>query len=88
MMQSATTPTNFKALVAANRSAGRLADPVPPDASRNKKMAGMRLTTSEMEQAKQLAAGEFRSASSFMRWMYMSGLQSYLAEKSNATAAQ
>ena len=44
MMQTAKYPApSFQALVAANRAAGRLSEPVAPDNSKKMQLAGMRL---------------------------------------------
>lgn len=86
----ATHATSFKALVAANRAAGRLSEPVAPklpEAEIARRQAGMRLTQFEYDQAKQLAADECRSAAGFMRWMYLRGLLAYLAEQDSAPGA-
>ena len=75
--------TSFKALVAANRAAGRLEAPAEPAEKDDLRMknTGMRLTPSEYEQAKQLAAGDERSMASFCRRIYLRGLEAFLAEQ-------
>lgn len=96
MMQTAKHPaTSFQALVAANRAAGRLSEPVAPDLSEpvapdnSKKMqlAGMRLLPAELEQAKALADADERSLAWFCRRMYLRGLEAYMAEQGGNTAA-
>lgn len=81
---------SFQALVAANRSAGRLDCPAEPDTKPKMEQTGMRLWPEELNKAKELAAGEERSAASFMRRMYLRGLEIYMAEHgtSGAQAAQ
>lgn len=81
------TPS-FKALVAANRTAGRLAAPVAPEPKKYMVQAGMRLWPEELLKARELATNEDRSAASFMRRMYLRGLESYMAERGGATPAQ
>ena len=62
MMQTAKHPAHsFQALVAANRAAGRLSEPVAPDKSKKMQLAGMRLLPAELEQAKALADADERS---------------------------
>lgn len=76
--------TSFKALVDANRAAGRLDEPAPPaekDASQRMQNTGMRLTPDEYEQAKQLAAADDRAMAWFCRRMYLRGLEAFLAEQ-------
>lgn len=88
MMQPAkNTATSFQALVAANRAAGRLSEPVPPDHSKKMQLAGMRLLPAELEQAKALAEADERSLAWFCRRMYLRGLEAYLAEQGGNTAA-
>lgn len=95
MMQTAKQPTpaasatSFQALVAANRAAGRLSEPVAPDNSKKMRLAGMRLLPAELEQAKALADADERSLAWFCRRMYLRGLEAYMAEQGgNAGAAQ
>ena len=89
MMQTAkNTPHSFKALVAANRAAGRLAEPVAPEPKKRMEQTGMRLWPEELTQARELAASEDRSAASFMRRIYLRGLEGYLAERGAGTATQ
>lgn len=89
MLQTAntTTATSFQALVAANRAAGRLSEPVAPDNSRKMQLAGMRLLPAELEQAKALADADERSLAWFCRRMYLRGLEAYLAEQGGTAAA-
>lgn len=84
MMQTSTGSTSFKALVAANRNAGRLAPPAPAAPVNKMQLAGMRLTPAELEQAKALADADERSMAWFCRRMYLRGLESYLAEQGQA----
>lgn len=91
MLQTAntTTATSFQALVAANRAAGRLSEPVAPDNGRKMQLAGMRLMPDELVQAKALADADDRSVAWFCRRMYLRGLEAYMAEQGgNAGAAQ
>lgn len=89
MLQTAntTTATSFQALVAANKAAGRLSEPVAPDNSRKMQLAGMRLLPAELEQAKALADADERSLAWFCRRMYLRGLEAYLAEQGGTAAA-
>lgn len=88
MMQTAKHPaSSFQALVAANRAAGRLSEPVTPDNSKKMQLAGMRLLPAELEQAKALADSDERSLAWFCRRMYLRGLEAYLAEQGGNTAA-
>lgn len=89
MLQTAntTTATSFQALVAANKAAGRLSEPVAPDNSRKMQLAGMRLLPAELEQAKALADADERSLAWFCRRMYLRGLEAYMAEQGGNTAA-
>jgi hypothetical protein len=48
------------------------------------KQTGMRLWPAELTQATELAAKEDRSAASFMRRIYLRGLDAYLAEQSGS----
>ena len=79
--------TSFQALVAANRSAGRLSEPVAPDSSKKMQLAGMRLMPDELVQAKALADADDRSVAWFCRRMYLRGLEAYMAEQGGNTAA-
>lgn len=79
--------TSFQALVAANRSAGRLSEPVAPDSSKKMQLAGMRLMPDELVQAKALADADDRSVAWFCRRMYLRGLEAYMAEQGGTTAA-
>ena len=89
MMQTAKQPAaSFQALVAANRAAGRLSEPVAPDNSKKMQLAGMRLLPAELEQAKALADADERSLAWFCRRMYLRGLQSFLAENDEHKAGQ
>ena len=90
MLQTAnTTAHSFQALVAANKAAGRLAEPVAPESKEKMEQTGMRLWPAELAQAKELAVKEDRSAASFLRRIYLRGLDSYLAEQGgNAAASQ
>ena len=90
MLQNAkTSAPSFKALVAANRAAGRLAEPVAPESKEKMEQTGMRLWPAELAQAKELAAKEDRSAASFLRRVYLRGLDAYLAEQGgNAAVSQ
>ena len=89
MMQTAkTSAPSFQALVAANRAAGRLSEPVAPDNSKKMQLAGMRLLPAELEQAKALADADERSMAWFCRRMYLRGLQSFLAENDEHKAGQ
>ena len=88
MMQTAkTSAPSFQALVAANRAAGRLSEPVAQDNSKKMQLAGMRLLPAEMEQAKALADADERSLAWFCRRMYLRGLEAYMAEQGGNTAA-
>lgn len=88
MMQTAKQPAHsFQALVAANRAAGRLSEPVAPDNSKKMQLAGMRLLPAELEQAKALADADERSLAWFCRRMYLRGLEAYMAEQGGNTAA-
>ena len=88
MMQTAkNSATSFQALVAANRAAGRLSEPVAPDHSKKMQLAGMRLLPAELEQAKALADADERSLAWFCRRMYLRGLEAYMAEQGGNTAA-
>lgn len=81
-MQTAKQPAHsFKALVAANRAAGRLAEPVAPVPRKKMEQTGMRLWPEELTLARELAAKEDRSAASFMRRIYLRGLEGYMAEQ-------
>ena len=80
--------TSFKALVAANRTAGRLDAPVAQEPKKKMAQAGMRLWPEELLKARELAADEERSAASFMRRIYLRGLESYMAERGGATPEQ
>ncbi len=86
MMQAATTPSSFQALVQASRARGRLAEPVAPEPKPKMVQTGMRLHPEEMDQARELAALEERSAASFIRRVYLRGLAAYLAEQGQDTA--
>ena len=90
MMQTAKQhAASFQALVAANRAAVRLSEPVAPDNSKKMQLAGMRLLPAELEQAKALADADERSLAWFCRRMYLRGLEAYMAEQGgNAGAAQ
>lgn len=89
MMQTTkNSATSFQALVAANRAAGRLSEPVAPDSSKKMQLAGMRLFPAELEQAKALADADERSLAWFCRRMYLRGLQSFLAENDEHKAGQ
>lgn len=88
MMQTAKQNMGFKALVAANHKAGRLAEPVAQDPLKKMQQAGMRLTVAEIEQAQQLAESEHRYRANFLRAVYLRGLASYLAEHGSATPGQ
>ena len=90
MLQTANpSAPSFQALVAANRAAGRLSEPVAPDNGRKMQLAGMRLLPAELEQAKALADADERSLAWFCRRMYLRGLEAYMAEQGgNAGAAQ
>ena len=79
--------TSFQALVAANRAAGRLSEPVAPDSSKKMQLAGMRLMPDELVQAKALADADDRSVAWFCRRMYLRGLEAYMAEQGGNTAA-
>jgi hypothetical protein len=85
MLQTANpSAPSFQALVAANRAAGRLAEPAAPECKEKMKQTGMRLWPAELTQATELAAKEDRSAASFMRRIYLRGLDAYLAEQSGS----
>lgn len=88
MMKTAKQNMGLKALVAANRAAGRLSEPVAPDNSKKMQLAGMRLLPAELEQAKALADADERSLAWFCRRMYLRGLQSFLAENDEHKAGQ
>lgn len=79
--------TSFQALVAANRSSGRLSEPVAPDSSKKMQLAGMRLMPDELVQAKALADADDRSVAWFCRRMYLRGLEAYMAEQGGTAAA-
>lgn len=88
MMQTAKpSAPSFQALVAANRAAGRLSEPVAPDNSKKMQLAGMRLLPAELEQAKALADADERSLAWFCRRMYLRGLEAYMAEQEGTAAA-
>lgn len=88
MMQTAkNSAPSFQALVAANRAAGRLSEPVAPDDSKKMQVSGMRLLPAELEQAKALANADERSVAWFCRRMYLRGLEAYLAEQGGTAAA-
>lgn len=88
MLQTAKPPANsFQALVAANRAAGRLSEPVPTERATKMQLAGMRLWPAELEQAKALADADERSLAWFCRRMYLRGLEAYMAEQGGNTAA-
>lgn len=87
MQHTANTPTTrFQALVHKNRAAGRLAAPAEP--KQKMEQTGMRLWPEELAEAKALAAGEDRSAASFMRRVYLRGLAAYRAERDASAATQ
>lgn len=88
MMQTAKQHSSFQALVAANRSAGRLDCPVAPDNSKRMKLAGMRLLPDELAKAQELASSDERSVASFLRRVYLRGLEGYLADLGKPTSAQ
>lgn len=91
MLQTAntTTATSFQALVAANKAAGRLAEPAAPESKEKMEQTGMRLWPAELAQAKALADADERSLAWFCRRMYLRGLEAYMAEQGgNAGAAQ
>lgn len=85
MMTTGKQPkTSFKALVAANRAAGRLDEPASAaekDAAPKMRNTGMRLMPDEYTQAQQLAAQDDRAMAWFCRRMYLRGLESFLAEQ-------
>lgn len=88
MMHTAkTSAPSFQALVAANRAAGRLSEPVAPDNSKKMQLAGMRLLPAELVQAKALADADERSLAWFCRRMYLRGLEAYMAEQGSTAAA-
>ena len=85
MLQTANpSAPSFQALVSANRAAGRLAEPAAPECKEKMKQTGMRLWPAELTQATELAAKEDRSAASFLRRIYLRGLDAYLAEQSGS----
>lgn len=79
MMQTA--PNSFQALVRASKASGRLAAPVEAEPKKKMEQTGMRLWPEELDKARQLAAQEDRSAASFMRRMYLRGLDAYLGDQ-------
>lgn len=87
MMQTAST-SSFQALVRASKAAGRLAEPVKAEPKVKMEATGMRLWPAELLKARELAAHEDRSAASFMRRMYLRGLDAYLAEQGQHTPAE
>lgn len=88
MMQTAkNSAPSFQAMVAANRAAGRLSEPVAPDNSKKMQLAGMRLLPAELEQAKALADADERSLAWFCRRMYLRGVEAYMAEQGSTAAA-
>lgn len=87
MMHTATNK-NFKALVDASRRAGRLDEPTKEEPRESWVQAGLRLAPGELEQARQLAAEEDRSGSSFIRRTYLRGLELVMAERGQKTVAQ
>ena len=93
MMQTAKQPTpaasatSFQALVAANRAAGRLSEPVATEKGPTMQPSGMRLWPAEIEQAKALSDADERSLAWFCRRMYLRGLEAYLAEQGGTAAA-
>ena len=76
---------SFQALVAANRRGGRLE---PKSEKSSTVLIGMRLPEDAAEQAKNLAAQDGRSVSSFAMRMYLRGLADYLAEHSDTATVQ
>ena len=89
MLQTAntTTATSFQALVAANKAAGRLAEPAAPESKEKMEQTGMRLWPAELAQAKELADADERSLAWFCRRMYLRGLEAYMAEQGGTAAA-
>lgn len=85
-MQTANTHSSFQALVHKSRAAGRLAAPVAPEPKDKMQPTGMRLWPAELAEARELAASEERSASSFMRRLYLRGLAAYRAETGQGTS--
>lgn len=81
-----THPHSMKALVAANRRAGRLDMPQDQPEPPKLQMVGMRLPHAEFERARELARAEDRSVASFCRRMYLRGLAAHLAEQGGAHA--
>lgn len=78
----------FKRLVAANRDAGRLQDPRQQAKASNMLMSSMRLWPDELKQAQELALGDDRSVSAFLRRTYLRGLELVHAERARETASQ
>lgn len=80
--------SSFKALVQKSRAAGRLAAPVEAQPKPKMQQTGMRLWPEELAEAVQLAQAEERSAASFMRRVYLRGLDIYRAENGLPPAAE
>lgn len=85
---TAKQPTSFKALVAANRAAGRLQPPEPKEPGQKMQLVGMRLQPGEFAQAKEMADADGRSMASFCRRMYLRGLEAHLSETGAQAPAQ
>ncbi len=79
--------SSFQALVQKNRAAGRLAAPAEAPPKPKMQQTGMRLWPEELAEAVQLAQAEERSAASFMRRVYLRGLEAYRAEHGLPPAA-
>lgn len=80
--------SSFQALVQKSRAAGRLAAPVEAQPKPKMQQTGMRLWPEELAEAVQLAQAEERSAASFMRRVYLRGLDIYRAEHGLPPAAE
>ncbi len=68
---------SFQALVAANRRLGNLQPPAAPEARKTMVLTGMRLWPAEIEEARAMAAADERSTASFLRRVYLLGLDAY-----------
>lgn len=78
--------SQLKALVVANRRAGRLQALAPQAKPEPLVQSGMRLKAQEHAQAQLLAEAEDRPVSRFLRLVYLKGLQVYLQEQQQSAA--
>ena len=76
----------FRALVDRNRKAGRLEEAKPEPQKRKTQLAGMRLRPEELDEARQLAAEDERPVGTFIRRVYLRGLEDYKRERANGAA--